>query len=192
MGQSINGDLRKSKDVIELRPREWNDLWVENDHLDLKKASIINISGYHICLLEELSPWGISAPRWDSPLPLLTFGVKEISACRGRLERHEVLVCLCLYSAGTRSVQSPTLLTRSSWLCCSVPREKDHTLLSVLLPRWREHLREFTPLFCPWTNSWLSPSFSLQAWLIFIYIITSGYALRKSVGTSLASPKEKA
>lgn len=59
MGQSINGDLRKSKDVIELRPRERNDLWVENDHLDLKKASIIDISEYHdICLLEELPPFG--------------------------------------------------------------------------------------------------------------------------------------
>lgn len=57
MGQSINGDLRKSKDVIVLRPRERNDLWVENDHLDLKKPSVIDISGYHnICLLEELPP----------------------------------------------------------------------------------------------------------------------------------------
>lgn len=37
-----------------------------------------------------------------------------ISACRARPERHEALVGLCLYSAGTRNVRSPTLLTGSS------------------------------------------------------------------------------
>lgn len=44
----------------------------------------------------------------------MTFRVKEISACRDRPERREVLVGLCLYFAGTRSIQLPKLLTGSS------------------------------------------------------------------------------